>query len=51
MNSIPKHEENVLKEKVKVDFHHFTQLALQNRFSWKALINLIEEMAPTLSEY
>ena len=51
MNSIPKHEENVLKENVKVDFHYFIQSAIQKKIAWKALGNLFEKMVPTLSEY
>ena len=33
------------------DLKSLIGMALQNKLSWKALGNLLEEMAPTLTEY
>ena len=33
------------------DFKSLIEKALKNQYSWKALGNLLEEMAPTLDEY
>ena len=50
MNSITKHDENVLQKRVKVDFQYFIQSAIQKKIAWNALAYFLTDLAPTLDQ-